>query len=53
MWTANNIFYVMFDIKEIRFFWCIHISTKANGEILKIIFSLNSDVNDFTNPVIE
>ena len=36
-----------------RFYWCIHIATESHGDLLKIITSLNSDMYDSTNPVID
>ena len=53
MWMVHDIFHIMFESKEGRFCWDIHVSTEAYGEILKTIESLKSDVNESTNPVIE
>ena len=52
MWMVDEIFHFMFDMKKGRFCWCIHKSTGAPCEILKIIPSLDSGVNESTNPVI-
>ena len=43
----------MRDIKEGRFCWGIHLFTETRGKSLKIVASLNSDVHEATNPVIE
>ena len=53
IWMVHKIFHAIFDIKESSFCWCIHLSTEAHGEILKTTASLNSDVHESTNPVIE
>ena len=53
MRMVYEIFHSMFERKKGRFCWCIHISTEAHCEILKIIASLGSDVNESTNPMIE
>ena len=53
MCMVHQIFHAMFESKEIRFYWCIHVATDAHGEILKITASLDSDANESTNPVIE
>ena len=53
MCMAHQIFHAIFESKEIRFYWCIHVATDAHGEILKITASLDSDANESTNPVIE
>ena len=49
---VHEILHAKFHRKEGRFCWCIHVATEAHGEILKIIASLDSDVHDYTNPVI-
>ena len=43
----------MFKSKEIRLCWCIHVATEVHGEILKITAILKSDVNEYTNPIID
>ena len=48
----HEILHVMFESKEIRFCWGIHVSTEVHGEILNIIVNWDSDVHDSTNPVI-
>ena len=49
---VSEIIHAMFDRKESRFCWYIHVSTELHGEILKVIASLYSDVHSSTNPVI-
>ena len=53
MWMAHEILHAMFDIKESRFFWGIHIVTEAHDEILNIIASLDSGVHESTNLAVE
>ena len=53
MWMVHEIFHAMFDIKENRFYCGIHLATEAQGEILKSISILDSDVNDSTNAAIK
>ena len=53
MWMVHDIFHAMFEIKERRFCWGVHIATDAHGDILKNVASLDSDVHESTNPVIE
>ena len=53
MWMVHEILHAMSESKEIKFCWGIHVSTETCGNILKIILSLNSDVHEATNPVIE
>ena len=53
MWIMHEILHAMFENKEIRFCWVIHLSTEAHGEILNIITGLNIDMHDSNNPVIE
>ena len=43
----------MSERKEVRFCWVIHVYTRIQGKVLKIVASLNSDVYEATNPVIE
>ena len=50
---VHEIYHAMFEIKEGRFSWRIHVATEAHGEILKIIAILDSDVHASTNAVIE
>ena len=52
MWMVHEIFHAMFEIKERRFCWCIHVATEAHCGIFKAIARLDSDVNDYINPVI-
>ena len=53
MWMVDEIFHAIFEIKEIRVCWLIHVSTKLHNDILNIIESLNSDVHEATKSVIE
>ena len=53
MWMVHEILHAIFESKEIRFCWCIYVATETHGEILKIVASLESDVHEYTNPVIE
>ena len=53
MWMVHEILHAMFESKERRFCWCIHVASEAHGDILMIIVSLGSDVHESTNPVIE
>ena len=50
---VRDIFHVMFNSKEGKLCWGVHVSTEAHGEILKIVSSLDIDVNESTNPVFE
>ena len=52
MWMVHEIFHAMFEIKERRFCWCIHVATEAHCGIFKAIARLDSDVHDYINPVI-
>ena len=53
MCMVNKIFHAMSKFKERRLCWGICVSTDTHGKVLKIVASLNSDVHEFTNPVIE
>ena len=53
MWMVHEIFNAMFESKEVKFCWCIHLDTEAHGEIFKIIASLDSGFHEATNHVIE
>ena len=53
MRVVNEIFHAIYERKEGRICWRIHVATEARGEILKIVASLNSCVHEATNPVIE
>ena len=53
MWMVHEIFHAMYKIKEIGFCWGIHAATEAHGKVLNIVASLDSDVHEATNPVIE
>ena len=53
IWIVHEIFHAISEIKDRRFCWGINISTDTHGKILKIIASLNSDLHEATNPVIE
>ena len=53
MWMLYEIFHAMFESKKYRFYWCIHVSTEAHGDILNIIVSLDSAVHESTKPVVE
>ena len=53
MWMVHAIFHAMYKIKEIGFYWGIHVATEAHGKVLIIVASLDSDVHAATNPVIE
>ena len=48
-WMVHDIFHAMFDRNKIRF-CCV--ATETHGKILKVISSFNSDVHEYTNPVI-
>ena len=43
----------MSENKERNVFGGVHLSTDMHGNLLKILDSLNSDVHEATNPVIE
>ena len=53
MWMLHQILHVMFESNKSKFRWCIHVATEVHGEILKITASLNSDVHEYTNPIID
>ena len=53
MWMVHGVFHTLFEIKESRFCFWIHVATEAHGEMLKIIASLYIDVNEYTSPVID
>ena len=53
VWMVHEIFHAIFESKERRLFWCIRVSNEAHWEILKIIESLDSDVHESTNLVID
>ena len=53
MWMVHDIFYAMFKSKASRLCLCIHVATEAYGEILKTIVSLDSNVHDYINSVME
>ena len=53
MCMVRDIFHAIFESKENRFCWYIHVAIEAHGEILEIIVSFDSDVHESTNPVIE
>ena len=53
MWMVHDILNYMSDRKETTFCWGIHVSTETHGKILKNTASLNIDVHEATNPVIE
>ena len=50
---VHEIYHAMFERNKIKFYWFIHVATEAHGEILNIIASLDSDVQEYNNPVIE
>ena len=50
---VHEIFHAMFESNESMLCWVIHIATETRGKILNIKTSLNSDVHDATNPLIE
>ena len=50
---VHEIYHTMFERNKIKFYWFIHVATEAHGEILNIIASLDSDVQEYNNPVIE
>ena len=47
-----DIFNAMFESKESRFYWCVHVVTDAHCEILKVIASLDIDIYESTKPMI-
>ena len=53
MWMAYEILHAMFESKKIRLCWCIHVNTEANGEILNIIPSLDVNMHESNNLVID
>ena len=53
MGMVHAIFHAMPDSKEVRLCWVIHVATETHGKLLKIVASLNSDVHEAANPVIE
>ena len=53
MCIVNDILHSMFDSKQSRLYWGIHVATETHDETLKIIASMDSDVNDSTNSMIE
>ena len=53
MWMVHEIFHAMSKSKEIWFYWVIHVATEAHGKVFNIVASLDSDVYEATNPVIE
>ena len=50
---AHGILNSTFERKGNSFYWVIHVATEAHGEIVKIKPSLNSDIHDYTNTVID
>ena len=52
MWMVHKIFHAMFESNKCVFCWFSHIATEAHCEILKIIASLDSDLNDSTSTII-
>ena len=44
MWMVHEILHAMFESKERRFCWVIHVSTEAYYDILKVIASLERRV---------
>ena len=53
MWMVHEIFHAMFEIKESSFCWVVLVYNDRHCEILKIIASLNSDVHESANSVVE
>ena len=53
MWVVRGILHAVSYINELRIYWIIRVSTETHGKVLKIIASLNSDVHEDTNPVID
>ena len=53
MWMVHEIFHAMSNSKEIWFCWGIYVATDVHGKVLNIVASLDSDVHEATNPVIE
>ena len=49
---VHDIFHAIFESNKSRFCWCINVATETHGKILKVISSFNSDVHEYTNPVI-
>ena len=52
MCMMHKAFHAMFESKKRRFYWCINIDTEVHCDILKIIESLDSDVNESIKAVI-
>ena len=50
---VHEIFHDMSDIKESGFYSVIHVATETHDKVLNIVASLNSDLHEATNPVIE
>ena len=53
MWMVHEILHSMFESKEVRLCWVIHVAYEAGGDILKIIVSLDSDMHESNKSVIE
>ena len=51
MCIVHELLHAMFERNKNRSCWRIYIATEAHYEILKTIVSLDSDVHDYTNPV--
>ena len=52
-WCMRYILHSMYQIKEGRLCWGIHIATEMHDKLMKIVASLKMDVNENTNPVID
>ena len=50
---VHEIFQALSEGKEIRFCWRIHVTAQFNGDVLKTIACLDSDVNEAAKPEIE
>ena len=50
---VHDVPHAMSERKECNIYGRIHEYTETHGKVLKIISSLNSDVHEATNPVIE
>ena len=53
MLMVNDKFHYVYEIKEGRLFWSICVATEMHSKVLKMIYFLNSDVNEAKKPVIE
>ena len=50
---VHGIFHAVSENKEGRLCWGIHVVTEMHAKVLNIIASLNIDVHEVNNPVVE